>query len=299
MTPCDRSPSLSQTVGVDVWLKREHLQHTGSFKARGALHKLLRLPADARARGVVAASSGNHGAGVAWAGRTLGVHVLVFVPEGASAAKTEKIRQLGADVRTHGTDGLDTELYARTYAAERGCEYVSPYNDLDVVAGQGTVGVELRAQMGEIDSVIVTVGGGGLIGGIAAYLKRELPNVHVIGAQPERSPVMAFSMRAGHIVEFPSQPTLSDGTAGGIEQDSVTFDLCRELVDEWILVSEGVIGSAMREFFAHERQVIEGAAAVALGALEQASSRLTGRRTAVILCGGNVSPTTLQTVLPV
>jgi len=141
----------------------------------------------------------------------------------------------------------------------------------------------------------VAVGGGGLIGGVAAYLKSELPNVHVVGALPENSPVMALSVRAGHIVEFPSAPTLSDGTAGGVESDSVTFNLCRNLVDEWILVSESEIAAAMRTFIADHSQLIEGSAAVALAALGRRDVR--GQRVAVVLCGGNVSVDTLRRVL--
>jgi threonine dehydratase len=296
-TPCEPSVALSERMGADVWLKGEHLQHTGSFKARGALNKLLCLTPQERRAGVVTASSGNHGAGVAWASRTAGTHATVFVPEGASAAKIDKIRRYGAEVRTHGTDGLDTELQARAHAVAHGRAYVSPYNDWHVVAGQGTVGVELREQMQRIDSVIVAVGGGGLIGGVAAALQQALPNARVIGAQPEKSPVLALSLRAGHVVEVASQRTLSDGTAGGIEADTITFDICRALVDDWVLVSEEEIAAAMRDFIAHHSQLIEGSAGVALAALGRNATELKGQRVAVVLCGGNVSLDTLRHVV--
>lgn len=296
VTPCAASTTFSRRLEGDVWLKCEHLQHTGSFKARGALHKLLCLTPAERARGVVTASSGNHGAGVAWAAHTLGVRALVFVPEGASTGKVEKIKGYGSDVRTHGTDGLDTEMHARNYATQQGSIYVSPYNDLDVVAGQGTIGVELCEQMGRLDAVVIAVGGGGLIAGVAAYLNSELPNVRVIAAQPENSAVMTLSMQAGHVVEAPSKPTLSDGTAGGVEAGSVTFDLCRDFVDDWVLVSEKEIAEAMRDCIADEHQLIEGSAGVALAALKHKSEELRGRRAAVILCGGNVSLPALRTV---
>jgi threonine dehydratase len=296
-TPCEVSLALSARHGADVWLKCEHLQHTGSFKARGATHKLLCLTPSERQAGVVTASSGNHGAGVAWAGSALGVSVLVFVPHGASPAKVEMIRRYGADVQMHGTDGLDTELFARQFAVEHGKTYVPPYNDLDVIAGQGTVGLEMAEQMRSVDSVIVAVGGGGLVSGVAAYLKAELPNVRVIGALPERSPVMALSIRAGHIVEFASEPTLSDGTAGGVEPDSITFELCRTLVDDWVLVSEAEISAAMRAFIAEHHQLIEGSAGVALAALARKSTELAGQRVAVVLCGANVGLDTLKRVL--
>jgi threonine dehydratase len=296
-TPCDVSLALSARYGADIWLKAEHLQHTGSFKARGATHKLLCLTQDERRAGVVTASSGNHGAGVAWAARALGVRALVCVPQGASPAKVEMIQRYGADIHVHGTDGLDTELFARQLAADRGLPYVSPYNDPDIVAGQGTVGVEIAEEMSQVDSLIVAVGGGGLVSGTAAYLKSRLPNVRVIGALPENSPVMALSVRAGHVVEFNSEPTLSDGTAGGVEADSITFDLCRALVDDWVLVSEQEIATAMRDFIAEHHQLIEGAAAVALAALARKAGDLRGQRVAVILCGANVSLETLRKVL--
>lgn len=296
-TPCEPSLSLSKRFDADVWLKSEHLQHAGSFKTRGATNKLLSLTPDEKARGVVAASTGNHGASVAWAGRTLGIPVRVFVPNGASAAKVEMIRRFGADVHMHGSDGLDAEVFARQYARENGMPYISPYNDPFVIAGQGTVGVEIVEQMTSIDAVIVAVGGGGLIGGTAAYIKSVLPNVNVIGASPVNSPVMALSVRAGHIVEYASESTLSDGTAGGIEPDSITFELCRALVDDWVLVSEEEIAAAMRDFIAEHHQLIEGSAGVALAALARKSTELTGQRIAVVVCGANVGLDTLRSVL--
>lgn len=296
-TPNEHSLVLSQRYGCEVWLKSEHLQHSGSFKARGALHKLLSLTPAERARGVIAASSGNHGAGIAWAGHTLGMKALVFVPEQASSAKIDMIRRYGAEVQKYGTDGLDTEIYARQVASERGSTYVSPYNDPQVVLGQGTVGVELYEQMPSIDAVIIAVGGGGLIGGTAAYLKSRLPNVRIIGSLPERSPIMAVSVRAGHVVEMPSEPTLSDGTAGGVESDAITFELCQTLVDDWTLVSEEEIARAMREFIVDHHQLIEGSAAVPIAALSRQAGELRGQRVALVLCGGNVSIETLRKVI--
>ncbi len=297
LTPNDMSLALSQRFGAEVWLKGEHLQHAGSFKTRGATNKLLSLTPDEKRAGVVAASTGNHGASVAWAGRALGIPVRVFVPNGASPAKVEMIRRFGSDVQMHGTDGLDAEVFARQHAVEKRMPYVSPYNDPFVVAGQGTVGVEIAEQMGSVDSVIVAVGGGGLIGGIAAYLKSVMPNVRVIGASPKNSPVMALSVRAGHIVEYASEPTLSDGTAGGVEQGAITFHVCRTLVDDWVEVAEDEIAAAMRDFIADHHQLIEGSAAVALAALARNAAKLRGQRVAVVLCGGNVSIDTLRAVL--
>jgi len=301
-TPFDESLALGERLQGTVHLKGEHLQHTGSFKARGALHKLLCLTPDARARGVVAASSGNHGAGVAWAARLLGVRALIYVPEQASPTKVAMIRRYGADVLHVGTDGLDTEVHAREVAEREGQCYVSPYNDLEVVCGQGAVGVEVAQQGGALDAVIVSVGGGGLIGGVAAALKVAMPSVRVIGALPANSPVMAESVAAGHIVERESFPTLSDGTAGGIEAGAITFPICQHLVDEWVLVDEEAIAAAMVRFIDEHHQLIEGSAGVALAALEARAARggaaaLGGERVGVVLCGANIAMPTLLRVL--
>ncbi|MEO6445986.1 MAG: threonine/serine dehydratase [Gemmatimonadaceae bacterium] len=296
-TPFAPSAPLSARSGAHVLLKHDNLQHTGSFKARGAMHRVLRLTNDERARGVVAASSGNHGAALAWSCRQLDVPAIVYVPEQASPAKVRMIRGYGAEVRHFGTDGLDTEEHARSVALADGLTYISPYNDLDVVCGQGTMAVEMSKQGEALDAVYVAVGGGGLIGGIAAYLKHVMPGVRVVGALPEHSPVMAESVRAGRIVERESFPTLSDGTAGGIEAGAVTFPLCQALVDEWVLVSEAQIARSMRRFIDEHHQLIEGAAAVAVAALEHAGMRHAGERVAVVLCGANVSMDVLERVL--
>jgi threonine dehydratase len=295
-TPLVPSPSLSEFTGADVWLKCENLQVTGSFKVRGATNCLLALPDRQRKGGVVAASSGNHGIAVAHAGRALGIPVVVYVPGHASPAKMAAMRRLGATVVLFGTDGLDTEQEARRVARAEERVYVSPYNDLAVVAGQGTVGVELRRQLEGIGAVIVAVGGGGLIGGMASWLKHHDPSVRIIGAQPANSRVMAESVAAGHVLEIPSLPTLSDGTAGGIEADTVTFPLCRDLVDEWIDVPEDEIAGAMRHSIEAEHLLVEGSAGVALAAVRKL--RTTAReRVAIVLCGANISAERLKTAL--
>lgn len=291
-----QSPALSERANADVWLKCENLQVTGSFKVRGATNRLLNLRVDARARGVVAASSGNHGVAVAHAGRALGVPVMVYVPGFASPVKVAAMERLGATVVTFGTDGLDTEIEARKVAALRNLEYISPYNDLVVMAGQGTIAVELRRQLPDMDAVIIAVGGGGLIGAVAADLKHHRPGVRVIGAQPANSRVMAESVRAGQMLDLPSQPTLSDGTAGGVELDSVTFPFCRDLVDEWIDVPEADIARSMRQTIEEEHMLVEGAAAVAAAVVAERRTTLTGR-VVVVLCGANVSADRIRSIL--
>jgi threonine dehydratase len=223
--------------------------------------------------------------------------VTVFVPEGASSAKVAAMRASGADVRVHGTDGLDAELAARRVASASGMPYVSPYNDLAVVAGQGTIGVELRAQGPRLDAVVIAVGGGGLISGVGADLKTHWPGVEVIGAVPSNSPVMAASIRAGHVVEFVSLPTLSDGTAGGIERDAMTFAFCRALVDTWVEVPESEIAAALHHCVVREHVLVEGAAAVAVAGLWRRADVLHGKRVGVVLCGANISASTLCSAL--
>ena len=217
-TPVELSLPLSEMGRSRVYLKLENIQHTGSFKLRGAVNKLLTLSPAQRAGGVVTASSGNHGAAVAYALSRLGARGLIVVPETASPTKVAMIRRYGADVLFYGDDSVVSEMHARKLADERGLPYISPYNDPDIVAGQGTLGLELARQITPIDAVFVTVGGGGLISGIAGYLKAVYPGVQIIGCLPQNSPVMAASVRAGHIVEMESLPTLSDGSAGGVDQ---------------------------------------------------------------------------------
>ena len=208
------SPYYSQLGGAEVYCKLENLQYTGSFKFRGALNKLRSLTRTQRKAGVVTASTGNHGLAVARSARLVGTSGIVYVPETAPASKVEAITREGAEVRHHGTDCVETEVHARRYAQRQGKTYVSPYNDPQVIGGQGTVGVELARQLGRIDVLFASVGGGGLISGVAGYLKSRNPAVRVVGCSPEASPVMIESVRAGRILELPSRPTLSDGTAG-------------------------------------------------------------------------------------
>jgi threonine dehydratase len=296
-TPLDYSYRFSADTGADVYMKLENLQHTGSFKLRGAANRLMTLAGEQKRAGCVAASSGNHGAAIAYAMQKLGIEGVIFVPEQTSTAKVEAIRSYGGDVRFFGNDGLDTELHARTYADERGMFYLSPYNDLEVIAGQGTCGIEIQASLPQVDTLYVAVGGGGLVSGVASVLKSRNPEIRIVGCQPEASAVMAHSIEAGRIVDEESRPTLSDGTAGGIEQDAITFGLCRNLVDEFVLVSEAEIAAAMRTFIDYEHQLIEGAAGVALAAMIRQKDALAGRKVVVLICGGNLSRDTLKRIL--
>jgi threonine dehydratase len=296
-TPLQFSQQFSAQCGAEVFFKLENLQHTGSFKLRGAANCLMALSNEQRARGCVAASSGNHGAAVAYAMRALDVRGVIFVPEQTSAVKVEAIRDYGGEVRFFGNDGLDTEQHAREYANSEGLYYVSPYNDAAVIAGQGTCGIEIARQLPDVDAVFIAVGGGGLLGGVGSVLKVHNPDIRIFACQPEASAVMAKSVAAGRILDLPSEKTLSDGTAGGVEPGAITFALCQQLADEFVLVSEAGIAAAMREYADAEEASIEGAAGVAIAALQQRKDAVQGLKVAVIICGGNVSQDTLDAVL--
>lgn len=293
----DHSPHLSELGEANVYCKLENLQYTGSFKVRGALNKVLSLSEQQSARGVVAASTGNHGAAVAFALKKLGAPGVIFVPESAVESKVEVIRALGAEVRAVGGDPIEGEIHARRYAAENDLTYVSPYNDPQVIGGQGTIGVELERQLDNIDAVFVSLGGGGLISGIAGYLKSIRSGVKFIGCSPKNSPVMIESVKAGEIVEMPSLPTLSDGTAGGVESGAITFELCRELVDDYVTVTEGEIEDALRMFVRTHRMLIEGAAAVAVASFLKMRQRWAGKNVVIVICGANINADALKDIL--
>lgn len=296
-TPQDHSAWFSRHTGARVHFKLESLQYTGSFKLRGATNKLLALSEAERQRGCVVASTGNHGAACGYAMRRLGVQGEILVPQGTSPAKLEAIRLYGVEPRVHGSDGGETERYARQYAAERGMHYLSPYNDLDVVAGQGTVGHEIFEDLPEAHAIYVAVGGGGLIGGIGAWLKQCAPDTRIVGVLPENSPVMARSIEAGRVVDCDCKPTLSDGTAGNMDHDAVTFGICREVVDEWLLVSEAEIRDAMRLYVEREHLLLEGAAGVALAGFLKTAARWRDQDVVIVLCGRNLDSATLKSIL--
>jgi threonine dehydratase len=281
-----------------VWLKCENLQHTGSFKLRGALNKVLSLPADALARGVVTASTGNHGRGVAHALSVVGARGTIYLPTTTPAGKLAALRRYpSVTLEIFGDESGATEAHARAVATQRGQVYISPYNDLEVIAGQGTIGLELDRQCAALDAVFVAVGGGGLISGIAASLRARRPGVRVIGCWPETSRALYEALQAGKIIDVPEQPTLSDATAGGVEPDAITFELARELIADRVLVSEAEIADAMRLVLAEHHMAVEGAAAVAVAAYRKTAAQHAGKSVAIVLCGGNISHSTLRSVI--
>lgn len=276
-------------AGSSVFLKLEHLQHTGSFKFRGASNKVAMLTPEQAAAGVITASNGNHGLGVAAAARARWIAAEVFVSSHVSPVKARRIAAQGATLRQCGDDPLAAELAARKAAEESGKVFISPYNDVDVIAGQGTIAVELCRQLPRIDAVFVAVGGGGLIGGIGSYIKAVRPETEIVGCWPENSPVMHECMRAGRVVDVPERPTVSESTAGGLEPESVTLDICRRVIDRSVMVSEEEILGAMRRMLETEHWVIEGAAGVAAAAYLREAGRYEGKTVVIVMCGRNVS----------
>ena len=297
-TPCREIAALGEMIGGTVFLKLENLQITGSFKLRGVTNKILSLSESDAGRLLVTASTGNHAAAFAHAVAEFGLRGKLFMPRSAAPVKVVALRATGVPFELVGEDCVEAEVHAHEFARDNDFVWISPYNDLEVVHGQGTIAVELVEQLETFDVVLAPVGGGGLISGIAGYLKAVDPSIEVIGCQPVNSCVMYESVEAGEIVDIESLPTVSDGTAGGIEKGSVTFDLCRRLVDDFILLEEAEIIAAMRLLHDEEGLRIEGAAALPVAAVLKESARFAGRRTALIVSGGRVDETTLDMVVP-
>lgn len=286
-TPLLPSAHWSAVAGAEVRLKLENLQRTGSFKVRGASHALSRLTAEQQRRGVVAASSGNHGLGLAVAAREFGIAATVYVPTTTPADKVARIASAGAEVVVVGDDCVDTEAAARRAADASGACYVSPYNDLAVVAGQATVARELLRQWPDVEVVYVALGGGGLLGGMAAYGGEVAPQVEFVGCSPLASPALYECVRAGRVVDVACSDTWSDSTAGGVEPGAITLPLVAAHVARHRLVDEPSIVAAVAATLRFDHMLVEGAAGVALAALRD-DPDLRGRRTAVVVCGGNL-----------
>jgi len=295
-TALEYSPLLSLVFGAHVYFKWECDQITGSFKFRGALNKLRTLSSARKRKGVVSASTGNHGLGVCRAARIEGVDLVLYLPENAASAKIARLRKAGAVLRFFGTSCEKTEAHARSEAASSGRVFISPYNDREIIGGQGTAGLEILDQLPGVEDVIVPVGGGGLIAGIAGYLKCRAPGVRVWGVEPARSAFMKASLRAGRLVAVKEKKTLADAVAGGIEPGSVTFPLCRRYVDEVVTVSEEGLTAAVRLIHEVHGKVVEGAGALALAAMMKYRARFRGRRVVLVASGGNISPGRFQSI---
>ena len=292
------SETFSKLVDGEVYFKLENQQFTGSFKARGALNKILKLNESGKGiSSVISASTGNHGAAVAYAARQAKIECNIYVPEGSSKVKLSNMKNYGATINIFGSDCVEAEAKAREVSEKNQVPYISPYNDFHIVAGQGTMGAEIKSQANELDAIIISIGGGGLMAGTASFLRSVWPNIKVIGCSPSNSAIMIHSMEKGKILEFESLPTLSDGTAGGVEKESITFPLCCKLVDETILISEKEIKDAMVFYIENEHQLLEGAAGTAVAALIKMKDKLKGKKIGVVICGGNIAIDTLKQVI--
>ena len=290
-SPVIRSPELSDRLGVPVWLKLESLQPPGSFKVRGAASKILALSPDQRRGGVIACSGGNHGAAVAYIAGRLGIPATICVPETVDAVKLRSIRDSGAEAIVEGPTYDDAVEVAQRIERERGLSFVHPFDDPEVIAGQGTIGLELAEQVPGLAAVVAAVSGGGLIGGLGIALKGGPAPVRVIGASAQNAAAMVASLRAGHPVDIPDVPTLAEVLGGGIGLDNRwSMTAVRQFVGEHVLVTEDEIAAAMTFCLAVHRVLAEGGGAVGLGAALAGKLPRPGGPLAIVVSGGNVDP---------
>jgi threonine dehydratase len=293
-TPCVHSRTLSQITGAQVYLKFENLQFTASFKERGALNKLSLLTAQQRASGVIAVSAGNHAQGVAYHAQRLGIPAVIVMPRFTPMVKVERTRGFGAEIILVGETFDDARLEATSIAARRGLTMVHPYDDADVIAGQGTISLEMLAQQPQLDCLCVAIGGGGLISGMATAAKALKPGITVIGVQTDQFPSMYSALKG---VQLPSaNATLAEGIAVR-QPGELTCEIVRKMVDDIVLVSEGDIEQAIVMLLEIEKTVVEGAGATGLAALLRHRDRFAGRKVGLILCGGNIDPMVLADII--
>ncbi len=296
-TPLVRSQYLSDLCGSDAYLKLENLQVTNSFKIRGALNRMMSLTAEEKARGVVAASSGNHAQAVAIGAEKLNLNATVVVPETTPKIKVEKIRKHKVELILHGAMYDYAEQYARKLAREKGATFVSSYNDPLVVAGQGTVGLEILEDLPTVDSIIVPVGGGSVLSGVAVAAKSIKPGIEILGVQPETVAAMYYSLKAGKIINMEMKPTIADGLDGNIEQGCITLEIIQRYVNEILLFNEDTIRKMIRLLWEKERQVVEGSGAISIAPIVETPKHFTGKQTVAVITGGNIDDAVFQSIL--
>ena len=295
-SPCPHSVMLSELTGQDVYLKLENLQMTGAFKERGALNKILQLTTEQAARGVIAASAGNHAQGVAYHATARGIKATIVMPEATPLVKVTATRGFGAEVVLHGANYDEACAEAMRLCEQGGMVFVHPFDDAQVMAGQGTIGLELMEQVEGLEAVVVPIGGGGLIGGIACAIKETNPKVRVVGVQTERLASMVAAVGAGAPVTVDSANTIADGIAVR-RAGAVTLPMVERYVDEIVTVNEDEIAAAILVLLEREKTLAEGAGAAGLAALLQKKTSLEGAQTAVVICGGNIDVTLLSRII--
>ena len=298
-TPLVRSAWLSELAGADVRLKLESLQVANSFKSRGAFNAVIaRLERGGdRPRQLVTASAGNHGRGLAAAAETFGLALVVFTPAGAPAAKLDAIRRHGADLRADGRDYDEAERMAKAFARDTDAEFNSPYSDPDVIDGAATIALELFEDAPDLDTLVVPIGGGGMISGVGRTAKAINPDVTVIGVELEVSHVFQDSLRAGRLVEIDAGESIADGLGGNADPETITFELIRRYVDRIVTVGEDDLAAAIVGLVEKEHLIAEGAGAAASAAIASGRVDVGGRRVAVIVSGSNIDRTRLMSVL--
>jgi threonine dehydratase len=297
-TPLEYSPYLSSLCECNVYLKLENQQITGSFKVRGALNKVLSLSAEQEMRGVITASTGNHAAAVGYALDITGATGEIYMPENVADIKVQNLQQYrSVKINLFGNDSVDTEREAIEQAKLQKKEYISPYNDEKIIGGQGTVGVEILQRLPAVTHVLVPVGGGGLISGIAGYIKEENENIEIIGCQPKNSAVMYHSIQAGKVIEMESLDTISDGTSGGIALDSITFPICKRYVKSYHLLEEDEILVALGILLKYHQMMAEGAAGLSVASLIKHKQKYKGQNVVLIICGNKMNMELLQAAL--
>lgn len=295
-SPCPYSLLLSRLCGCEIYCKLDHLQVTGSFKERGARNKLLLLTGAARRKGVVAASAGNHAQALAYHGRELSIAVRVVMPKWAPLIKVSNCRNFGAQVILHGDSYDEAKCEAMTMAEREGLTYVPGFDDPDIIAGQGTMGLEILEDVPDADAVVVPVGGGGLIAGVGIAVKSLRPQTRVIGVEPDHAPTLNASLKAGRVVRIQTRPTLADGLAIA-EVGQLCFDIARLVVDDLVIVNEAQIAMSVLRLLELEKTVVEGGGAAPLAAALQRSMSLEGKKVVLCLCGGNIDVTLISKII--
>ncbi len=293
-TPFVESRTISQLTGCQVFLKFENLQYTASFKERGACNKLAQLSADERARGVIAMSAGNHAQGVAYHAQRLGLRAVIVMPRFTPGVKVERTRGFGAEVVLHGDTLEASRAHARELAQQQGLVFVHPYDDEAIVAGQGTLALEMLRVQPDLDTLVVAIGGGGLIAGMATAAKALRPGIEIVGVQTERFPAMVNAIKGTHLPQGTS--TIAEGIAVGTP-GVITEAIIRERVDDLLLVDEGDIEQAIVMLLEIEKTLVEGAGAAGLAALLKHPQRFAGKRVGLVLCGGNIDPLLLASII--